>query len=701
MALGNILFTLLGKVAVETEEAESSLDKVEQAAEETDNKFSALQKTGVALGAAATATGAAIVGLTGKSHELNDGIRRVAASTGEAEGGLRDMVLSLTNAGLPMDEAVQTMERLVQSGISTKEEFENLIPTVDTLADATGVSMVEALDSMDGVLAAVGVPLSEMNEHLDTMTFLSQNTTVGTQELGQTMRKLAPEIKGAGLSFEDIAIALSSLSAEGIRGRGAISKMSGALKDANGDQDAFWKLLGVSNETLATQATRLEQSAGLTQKLADINESSLTIWDTVQNEIDKAALRFGTMLEPLRNVGSAMVGLGPALAGASAGARTFGVAIKFMQASFLPLLAIMAVVTAAIVIWQTNLFGIRDFITDKLVPSILNLNKVVEKVIDIVKPMAALFGAALTGDLQKAHAEFIKLPEPIWGVAQVVFEVGMKIGRTWRNDIQPVIVDFKNAAVDLFETFSKVVKDNWDIITAVFKFGFDYIKTKIEGIVLLVQGLLEVFQGFVKIFKGLMEGDFSLVWEGVKQVVQGALTALEGFIKYSFGNIPGIILGLAQKAASAAGDFAEGMVNSIADWFKRLPDVIVDGVRDGLNAAVDLFNRFIGSLSGREIIPSKDLGPLGSTPGFSLPDLPRVPRLEHGLDWVPYDRFPAFLDRGERVLTADQNAAMTAPPVNVIFEGPVYGMDDFKKVVLELTSQGQKKQLQLSRRGLG
>jgi len=37
-------------------------------------------------------------------------------------------------------------------------------------------------------------------------------------------------------------------------------------------------------------------------------------------------------------------------------------------------------------------------------------------------------------------------------------------------------------------------------------------------------------------------------------------------------------------------------------------------------------------------------------------NFPKIPRLKVGMDYVPSDYFPAFLDKGERVLTAEENA---------------------------------------------
>jgi phage-related protein len=76
----------------------------------------------------------------------------------------------------------------------------------------------------------------------------------------------------------------------------------------------------------------------------------------------------------------------------------------------------------------------------KMALSKVMLNQVipgVEKLIGIATPLVNLFGAALSGNLQKAHGEFVKLPPSLHGVGQVLFEIGSFI----RTEVVPAVRD--------------------------------------------------------------------------------------------------------------------------------------------------------------------------------------------------------------------------------------------------------------------
>ena len=74
----------------------------------------------------------------------------------------------------------------------------------------------------------------------------------------------------------------------------------------------------------------------------------------------------------------------------------------------------------------------------------------------------------------------------------------------------------------------------------------------------------------------------------------------------------------------------------------------------GLNSVIDLINGFIKGLANVEI---PDWIPVIGGKTFSLPT---IPRLKTGIDFVPGDYFPAYLDYGERVLTQEENVRFNA-----------------------------------------
>ena len=69
-----------------------------------------------------------------------------------------------------------------------------------------------------------------------------------------------------------------------------------------------------------------------------------------------------------------------------------------------------------------------------------------------------------------------------------------------------------------------------------------------------------------------------------------------------------------------------------------------------LNAIINGINSFIRGVN-RIKIP--DWVPAIGGRGISIRE---IPRLKVGIDYVPSDYYPAFLDKGERVLTKEENA---------------------------------------------
>lgn len=187
------------------------------------------------------------------------------------------------------------------------------------------------------------------------------------------------------------------------------------------------------------------------------------------------------------------------------------------------------------------------------------------------------------------------------------------------------------------EQIDKVVKfiqENWPLISKVFDIWFEHMKTIIEGAIQRWKGIVAVISSTVELVKAIFHGDWRRAWEEMKDIAGGFLDILEGTVKSTFGNLPKIALDLVQEAGRAG--LALG---------KALGNGIIDGLND-----------MIQSIGGREIIPAVSVMGQTVVPGVSLPSLGRpIPRLERGLDYVPYDNFPALLHRGERVMTAAEN----------------------------------------------
>ncbi len=110
---------------------------------------------------------------------------------------------------------------------------------------------------------------------------------------------------------------------------------------------------------------------------------------------------------------------------------------------------------------------------------------------------------------------------------------------------------------------------------------------------------------------------------------------------------------------SNIGDFFGSLWSKIKTKFsslgKTIGDAISNSVKSGLNGVISLIentiNKAIKLINGA-------INLINKLPGVSVSKISelKLPRLKTGIDFVPSDYYPAYLDYGERVLTKEENA---------------------------------------------
>ena len=130
--------------------------------------------------------------------------------------------------------------------------------------------------------------------------------------------------------------------------------------------------------------------------------------------------------------------------------------------------------------------------------------------------------------------------------------------------------------------------------------------------------LSQVFNNFLNIVRN--------VWSAIKQVFQGIIDFISG-----------VFTGNWQKAWQGISNIFEGIANGFKAIFAA-----------PINWIIDKLNNFIAGVNQIQI---PDWVPEIGGRGLNIP---YIPRLKVGMDFIPSDMFPAYLHKGEAVLTAGQ-----------------------------------------------
>lgn len=165
--------------------------------------------------------------------------------------------------------------------------------------------------------------------------------------------------------------------------------------------------------------------------------------------------------------------------------------------------------------------------------------------------------------------------------------------------------------------------------------------------------LLIVLGNAIKLFKGLSTAVLFIATPvGSLIAAISLLVAVFGYAVFQIVKHWDTIKEVLAAMWGTVKDVFSKIGNFISNIFKGIVNTVIWSV----NKAIELINNMIKlALSPLNLL----IKGLNLIPGVKIPSLkieiPQIPKLAKGLDYVPYDEFPAILHKGERVLTAKEN----------------------------------------------
>ena len=179
---------------------------------------------------------------------------------------------------------------------------------------------------------------------------------------------------------------------------------------------------------------------------------------------------------------------------------------------------------------------------------------------------------------------------------------------------------------------------------------FDIIKNILEELFKLAGKGFNSFLEDLDTIVLFLSGDFEGAIENAKNNIIDRFKAVGDFFKSWIGNVKDIykkVFGFLDDALTKIFDHFGLSFEEFKKPFKAFINFFIDGI----NALIKGANKF--SINIPDWVPK--IG--GKTFGINIP---LIPRLQRGLDYVPKDMYPAYLDAGERVLTRAENKQYNA-----------------------------------------
>lgn len=632
--------------------------------------------TAKAIGASMLATGTAVAGIgvaaVNSANDMQKAMNQFAASTGipiENTENYKKVMEEVyaNNYGENFEDVATAMAEVKkQMTYLDDTELKNVTESAFTLRDTFGYEVAESVRVANSMVDSFGVSADE------AFNLIAQGAQYGldySDELVDSINEYSPQFKKLGLDAEDMFQVFASGTNAGAFN---LDKIGDAVKELSirvidGSEttaDGFTKI-GLNAEDMAAKFAAGGDSArqafmdtidGLAKiedpiakntagvdlfgsMWEDLGGDVITALTETNDGIDKTYDSMGKLKEVKYNdIGAVFEGL----------KRAVEVLIIPLGEQLIPLLS--QLIQDVLPLIEENLPLIIDMIggfTEQLIPIVQDILPVLMEALETLMPsfmqivqeilpiilqlitdiaplLADLISAVLPVIVELFEAllpplmeiiskllpPLIELVAALMPIFQTVIDLLMPIIDLFIGLLDPIISLINGALVPLANALSPIIKVISDLLIPILNVlmgVFDGVFTAIvNNISTRIQTLTNILNGIINFIKSVFTGDWKGAWEAVKDI---------------FGAI------------------AEG----IGNMFKK-----------PINFIIDTINGFIKGLNKIQI---PDWVPSVGGKGLNIP---KIPRLKVGMDYVPSDYFPAFLDYGERVLTQQENNRFNA-----------------------------------------
>lgn len=560
--------------------------------------------------------------------EVDEGMDIIVTKTGATGSALEEMtdIAKTLATELPTDfntAGSAVGELNTQFGL-TGDALKSASTQLIQFSEINGSDVTSSAISAKQAIEAYGLEATDLSSVLDTVTYTSQATGVGVQELMDKAVAGAPQIKALGLSFDEGVTLMGQFEKAGVDSSAALSSLSKAAVKYAGDGLTLQEGLAgtieqIKTSTSETEALSLaseifgskaaprmvdaikrgalsfEDLAGTADKAAGIVTQTykgtldpIDQFTTAQNTAklamaemgDAIATWFSDLSEPVKQfiviVGSLVAALGlvlPIFIALQAAAMAMGTTIMGMITAAAPIVGIILGVIAAIALlvvgiqqlWQHH-EGFRTAVTETWNAIYAFLSAIIQQI-----------------------SSFVML---IWGTLT-----------TWWTENQQLIL---NAANTMWTAISTVIQTIMTILGPYLQASWENIKliitTAWDIIKLVVETAINVVLGIIKAVMQIITGDWSGAWETIKQIVSTVweaikslisivLTVIAQFISNSWNGIKGTMTNLLNSIKSVVSNVWNGIKSTISSILSSIGST-VSSIWNGMKATIS------GVLSG-------------------------------------------------------------------------------------------------------
>ena len=280
--------------------------KVEESSSSTEKSISA--SSSMYLAGQISNLGNSAEGMADGMNEAKITLGQLATVTGVAEPEMESLVTSISNVTFPNEEAMLYIKNLQQMGVDSKN-FGQSATEINKIHDAFGLT-AGMTNSMATELSVLGVDMNNVSSSFNALAYANANTKGGMDNFYTFLKKYDAQLHDLGYNVDQASIIISGATQKFGGGRAALSGLSTALKEADGDSRKLEEALGLQSGSLDKASSITGKYEGQLLQLAEEEEEHKTILDQMGAVWEDIALRCGGAIEGIAGFAGVLGRLG-------------------------------------------------------------------------------------------------------------------------------------------------------------------------------------------------------------------------------------------------------------------------------------------------------------------------------------------------------------------------------------------------------
>ena len=501
-------------------------------------------------------------------------VGQLATQAGIAEPQMISLINNISNATFPNDEAMMYVKSLDQIGVAS-ENLGQSATDLDKINDAFGMG-ANTVNSLGQELSVLGVDMNDVSSAFNALAYANANTVGGMDNYYNFLRKYDAQFKELGFNVDQASVIIAGATQKFGGGRAALTGLSDALKESNGDTRALEEALGLEAGSIENATKLTGEYEGQLQQLADEEAEHKTLLDQMGAAWEDLSLAASSAFAPVLSVIGLVGQVG-----------SFGMQVKGLQelVNLTKRMTEVEIIDSAVKSGKAAIMSVVTVATT-LYASIVG---VLTGEIGLVAAATAVWNAIL------AMNPIMLVVLALVALVAIIYEVGKAFG--WWSNVQGMMSGIWDGINRIWQAFINhpdvqaiigAISDAWNILVgaitgawnAVMDFlgintngDFDVVAAIITGVGLAWEAIKAPIVAVIEIVRGVIDV-FSQVASGQMDLYTAIMNIWNSLVT-NFGPIVNAIAGLALNLSvmllSYAIQAGTNFVNGIIRYVSKLP----------------------------------------------------------------------------------------------------------------------------------